>query len=271
MRLEQREAGCDVGQHIKSWRSLRKLSQMELAGMANISARHLSFIETGRGKASPATLLSLASTLQIPLLEQNRLLLAAGFAPRYEEAPISDEKMAHIRSVVELILESHQPFPAYAVNRVWDIVAANDAHHALVALMISDSNRREIGDNNILRLLFHPKGLRNHIVNWLQLSQYVMQALRTQSLMYPTDEELITLSAEITKWTDTGEDASNAESSMSPSFAVPMTIRIKDREISLVTTMLKFAAPLSATVEGLTIESFYPADEKSKDAFCSMI
>lgn len=269
-RVEHRETASDVGQRIKTWRSVRKLSQMELAGRANISARHLSFIETGRGKASPATLLSLASTLQIPLQEQNRLLLAAGFAPRFEEAPISHEKMTHVRGVVEMILKSHDPYPAFAINRAWNIVAANNAHQSFLARTLKQSDREAIGENNILRLLFHPRGLKNHIVNWAQLSRYLLQGLNRQRLTYPSDEDLAELYKEIAAWTNAADTESPPEHEFLQEFAVPMTIRIQETDISLVTTMLKFAAPLSASVEDLTIESFYPADRESEDAIHSL-
>jgi transcriptional regulator with XRE-family HTH domain len=266
MRFEQRESGADVGQRIRSWRSHRKLSQMELAGMANISARHLSFIETGRGKASPATLLSLASTLQIPLQEQNHLLLAAGFAPRYGEAPITDDKMTHVRNLVQMILKSHEPFPAFAINRSWDIVASNSAHSELLARMINPRDQETIGNGNIMRLLFHPNGMRKHIVNWSQLSGFLMRSLQSQLLTYPGDQALVDLSTDIDGWTG-NDDFGDGEYVMSvQDFAVPMTIRMQGHEISLVTTMLKFAVPMSATVEGLTIESFYPADAQSEAA-----
>ncbi len=264
MGLERREADPNVGQHIRSWRVHRRLSQLELAGQANISARHLSFIETGRGKASPETLLLLANTLQIPLQEQNHLLMLAGFAPRYEEAPISDNKMLHVRKVVDMILASHSPFPAFAVNPAWEVLAYNEAHNVLLAELVDPELLANRAEHNIMRLVFHPRGIRNHIANWSQLSALLLRSLQGQLLMYPGEPSLQALSEEVNAWMASDSDVQATSTPFAHDFAVPMILRLQGRDISLVTTRLKFAAPMAATVEGLTIEAFYPADPESE-------
>ena len=258
------DQSASAGARIRSWRHHRKLSQLELAGLANISARHLSFIETGRGNASPSILQLLANSLQIPLQEQNRLLMAAGYAPRYEEAPITDEKMTHVRNVVRMILDSHNPFSAFAINQRWDILAHNETHGRLLSLLLCPEDLECIGDGNIMRLVFHPKGLRNHIVNWPQFSGLLIQSIMAQRLVYPGDPGLEALAADAEGWMDIDPRARVEDASRALDFAAPMVLRLQGREISLVTTRLKFAAPLAASVEGLTIESFYPADARSE-------
>ncbi len=263
MGLERRKTEPGVGEHIRSWRLHRKLSQMALAGLADISARHLSFIETGRGKASPQTLLALADTLQIPLQEQNHLLVLAGFAPRYDESPISDDRMGHVRHVVSMILDSHSPFPAFAVSPAWDVLADNASHRLLLAQLVEPDVLESVGEGNIMRLVFHPQGIRRHIVNWPQLSGILLRSLQGQLLMYPGNPSLEALSADVHDWMESDPTPQPTSIPHAQDFAVPMTIRLHDREISLVTTRLKFAAPMAATVEGLTIETFYPADAQS--------
>jgi hypothetical protein len=202
----------------------------------------------------------------MPLDEQNQLLLAAGFAPRYDEAPLDDDGMSHVRDVVQLILRSHEPFPAFAVDPSWNILAANEAHYALSRLMIDDDTRRQIGGDNALRLLFHPQGVKNHITNWTDVSPYLVQAVRRKSALHPNARQLATLVAEIEDWSGRATVTRNQRDVPPGDFALPMTFRIGGQRISLVTTMLSFAAPFATAVESLTIETFYPADEQSRTA-----
>lgn len=260
----------DVGKEIRRWRSVRRLSQLELAGMANISARHLSFIETGRGNASTATLLALADSLDIPLQEQNRLLLAAGFAPRFSEAKLGDTSLAHAKEIVRLILESHDPYPAYAIDNNWNVTASNKSQQTLSAILLERDTIGRIGGNNVLRLLFHPDGLRNHIVNWEQISQHMIKALNRQSLLRPEDKDLHSLIEDISEWVGDLQSIGGAKDPGLKSFALPITYRVGNTRISMITTMLRFSSPFAAAVEGLTIETFYPADEVSQEALNSL-
>src|SRR5688500_4836709 len=151
-----------VGPLLRTWRNRRRLSQLGLALQADISARHLSFLETGRAKPSRATLLRLASTLEIPLRGQNELLLAAGVAPEFPERSLDDVALSQARRAIELILRSHLPNPALAVDRHWNLVVANDMARALLA----DINPNLLAPPiNVLRLSLHPDGLAPRIAN----------------------------------------------------------------------------------------------------------
>src|SRR3954451_9439158 len=172
-------ASAGVGPLLRDWRARRRLSQMELALDADVSARHLSFVETGRSKPSREMVLQLAEHLEVPLRERNALLLAAGYAPAYGERPLGDEAMAPVREALERLLKGHEPFPAVAVDRQWELVAANDPALAL----LTDGVAPELLEPpaNTLRISLHPDGLAPRIANLAEYSSHLLHLVARES------------------------------------------------------------------------------------------
>src|SRR3954469_11382807 len=166
------------GDHLRHWRQHRRLSQLDLAQEADISTRHLSFVETGRSVPSREMVLRLAERLEVPLRERNALLVAAGYAPMYRERPLDDPALAAAREAVQLILKSHEPYPALAVDRHWNLLA----HNALVPHLLAGVEDQALlqGPVNVLRVSLHPKGLAPAIVNLGQWRHHLFERLRQQ-------------------------------------------------------------------------------------------
>ena len=163
-----------AGEQIRDWRQIRRLSQMELALDAGISTRHLSFIETGRSNASRETLSLLAEELEVPLRERNHLFIAAGFAPAYSQLPIDHADLAPARQAIDMILKGHEPFPALAVDRHWNLVSANSA---VARLMAAASPHLLEPPVNVLRLSLHPEGLASAILNLGEWKAHLIERL----------------------------------------------------------------------------------------------
>src|SRR5687768_5402078 len=165
------------GEHLRFWRQHRRMSQLDLAGEADISTRHLSFVETGRSVPSREMVLRLAERLQVPLRERNALLVAAGYAPMYRERPLSDPALAPARQAVDLILKAHEPYPALAVDRHWNLLAAN----RMVAPLLAGAAPALLeAPSNVLRLSLHPQGLAPRILNLVQWREHLFERLQQQ-------------------------------------------------------------------------------------------
>src|SRR5580692_12600436 len=164
-----------VGGLLRTWRERRRLSQLELAGAADISARHVSFLETGRSVPSRAMLLRLAERLEIPLRERNALLLSAGYAPMYSERRLDDPALRQARAAIDLVIAGHSPYPALAVDRHWGLLSANASVGLLLAGVDASLLQPPV---NVLRLGFHPKGLAPRVANYTQWRAHVLMRLR---------------------------------------------------------------------------------------------
>ena len=185
------DAGSSIGEHLRHWRQRRRVSQLELACDAEVSARHLSFIETGRSTPSREMVLRLAESLDVPLRERNVLLVAAGYAPRFPERRLSDPALESARRAVDLVLAGHEPFPAIAVDRHWTLVAANRAVPSLLAGASPSLLEQPV---NVLRLSLHPRGLAPRIVNLGEWRSHLLARLRHQ-IELTADQVLIALLA----------------------------------------------------------------------------
>src|SRR5690348_16028690 len=171
------ERPIHIGEHLREWRQRRHLSQLDLAGDAEISARHLSFVETGRAAPSREMVLRLAERLDVPLRERNALLVAAGFAPMYRQRSLDDPAMASAKRAVDLVLKGHEPFPALAVDRHWNLVA----HNALVPMLMAGAAPELVkAPINVLRLSLHPDGLASRIANLAQWRAHLLERLQQQ-------------------------------------------------------------------------------------------
>jgi transcriptional regulator with XRE-family HTH domain len=253
-----------VGELLRGWRQRRRLSQLDLAGEATVSARHLSFVETGRSKPSRELVLHLAEHLDVPLRDRNSLLLAAGYAPRYHQTPIEADEMAPVRVALDTILEGHQPFPAVVVDRHWDLVTANAAALAVLTEGVADDLLAPPA--NVLRATLHPEGLAPRIVNFSQWSAHLVDRLRREVDLY-ADPRLVELLEELCAFPGVAGSPEPADT-VSRLF-VPLVLRSGAGELSFFSTVATFGTARDITVEELAIESFFPADEATAAALAA--
>jgi transcriptional regulator with XRE-family HTH domain len=258
-----RAANGDVGASIREWRTLRRMSQMELALEVGISPRHLSFVETGRSRASPAVLLALAQCLALPLRDRNAWLLAAGYAPRFGEQPLAADAMAQVRAALTTLLDAHDPYPGVVLDRHWNVVLANRAAAGLVALLPPSLGAPTL---NLFRASLHPQGFAAHTRNFAQWGAYLVGALER---LAATNRDAATyeLLDEIRGYP--GVDALEphaVEDAPGASLLVPCVLEVDGEVLSLFTTLTTFGTPRDITLEELCVELFYPADAATAEA-----
>jgi transcriptional regulator with XRE-family HTH domain len=252
-----------AGDYLRAWRGKRRMSQLELASEAEISTRHLSFLETGRSQASREMLLHLSEQLDIPLRERNVILVAAGYAPVFEERPLASPEMAAARQAVERVLKGHEPFPALAVDRHWQLVSAN----AAVAPLLAGVDEALKPPVNVLRLSLHPGGLAPRIANLTEWRAHLLMRLRTQ-IEQTADAVLIDLLAELSKFPATNM----LKARMPPprdetaGVFVPFQLVTDAGKLSFLSTTTVFGTPIDVTLSELALECFFPADEATAQA-----
>lgn len=241
------------GALIRAWRQRRNLSQLDLAHRAGVSSRHVSFIETGRSLPTSHMILRLCDHLAVPLREQNRCLLAAGYAPAHPEHGLAEPPMAQVAAAIESILSAHLPFPALVIDTGWDLVSANDAVYSLLDEVAQHLLEPPI---NVIRLALDPQGLAPRIANMAEWRSHLLARLR-QEFYASADQRIASLVEEF----DAGDDEARA----TPGLMVPLRLRRGDGvELSFLTTTTVFGTPREITLSELAIESFFPADETTR-------
>jgi transcriptional regulator with XRE-family HTH domain len=250
-------SAAPVGAQLRHWRMRRRLSQLELALAADVSTRHLSCLETGRAAPSREMVLRLARRLDVPLRERNGLLTAAGFAPMFAARPLDDPAMAAARAVVERVLCAHEPFPALAVDRHWNVVVQNRA----VALLLDGVEAALLAPPvNALRLALDPRGMAPRIVNFAAWRAHLLGRLG-QQVAASGDEALGALADELG-----GDAASSAHehaggpTAGEPTLVVPLVVETRLGTLSFISTTTVFGTPVDITLAELALESFFPAD-----------
>jgi transcriptional regulator with XRE-family HTH domain len=244
-----------VGELLRGWRERRRLSQLELASQADVSTRHLSFVETGRAKPSRDMVLHLAEELDLPLRERNRLLLAAGYAPVYPERSLDSTALTAIRSAVRQVLTGHEPYPAMVVDRGWNLVDANRSVALFTDLMAPELL---VPPANVLRASLHPDGAAPWIANLGEWRAHLLGRLRRQ-IATTADDDLAALYAEL-RALPCDQPEPEVEVPGPGDVAVPLRLRHGDTELVFVSTVATFGTPLDVTVAELSIEAFFPAD-----------
>ncbi|MDP1626644.1 helix-turn-helix domain-containing protein [Parvibaculum sp.] len=244
-----------VGELLREWRQRRRLSQLAFACDAEISARHLSFLETGRSKPSRQMLLHLADLLEVPFRERNSLLLAAGYAPVYSETRLDSPDAAAARRAVDLVLASHEPFPALAIDRHWNLVAANRAVPLFLAGIPEELLQPPI---NVLRLSLHPQGLGPRIENLGEWRAHVFMRLQHQ-IDLTNDEGLIALVKELETYPGGLKPRENHEAEFG-GLIVPLKLKSDAGTLSFFTATTVFGTAVDITFSELIIESFMPGD-----------
>jgi transcriptional regulator with XRE-family HTH domain len=246
-----------VGEQLRAWRSRRRLSQLDLALDAEISARHLSFLETGRSRPSRPMLLRLADRLNIPARDRNLLLVAAGFAPALPERSLDHPALSAASRAVELVLKAHEPFPALAVDRHWQMVAANAGVAPFLAGVAPHLLEPPV---NVLRLSLHPEGVAPRIVNLAEWRAHIFHRLEAQ-VEASADRGLADLLGELRAYPGGSPKAYDAYGGV----AVPLVLRAGDAELSFLSTTTMFGTPIDITLSELAIEAFLPADARTAE------
>ncbi|MGE4248114.1 MAG: helix-turn-helix domain-containing protein [Parvibaculaceae bacterium] len=247
------------GEQLRDWRTRRRMSQLDLAGEAEISTRHLSFIETGRSLPSRGMVLKLAEVIDLPLRERNVLLLAAGYAPAYAERKLDDPSLATARQAIDLILKGHAPYPALAVDRHWTLVAANDTAMTLMAGVAAHLAAPPV---NVLRLSLHPDGLSSRIENLSEWRAHLLDRLRRQ-IDVTGDTVLIALLAELAAYPHPASARPHADYG---GVVVPIRLKAGENILSFFSTITVFGTPVDVTLSELALESFFPADVETARA-----
>lgn len=241
-----------VGLHLRQWRQKRRMSQLDLACEAEISTRHLSFIETGRATPSRLMILKLAEQLDVPVRERNVLLVSGGFAPMFPERGLDDPALAAARWAIDAVLNAQKPYPAFAIDRCWTLVAGNGALPQMyegVAVHLLQ------GKVNGLRLTLHPQGLAQRIENLGEWRAHLLGRLQRQ-IELTADRALVDLMAELKAY-----PAPVAGPRVQPdALMAPLRLRVGDRRLSFYSTTMVFGSPVDVTLSEIAVESFIPAD-----------
>lgn len=252
-----------VGNLLRDWRRRRRMSQLDLACEADISARHLSFLETGRSLPSREMVLHLAERLEIPLRERNALLIAAGYAPVFKERPLEDPTLQAARKAVDLVLAGHEPYPAIAVDRHWTLVASNRAIQLFLAGVEQSLLAPPV---NVLRLSLHPGGLAPRIVNLAEWRSHLLARLRRQ-IEATADSVLAELLNELSGYPIAVENGYKMPANTDyAGVVVPLQFAAGDGILSFISTTTVFGTPVDITLSELAMESFFPADAATSDA-----
>lgn len=243
---------------LKTWRQRRRLSQLELALSSGVSQRHISFLESGRAQPSRSMILQLSETLEVPLRERNEWLSAAGFAPIFRARPLDDPQMNQVMSAVQMMLTNHEPFPAVAIDRAWNIRLANKAFEMIGTMLGPDLWQRVGGtQRNLMRLFFHPNGIKPYVTNWTAIAPLLWhRAQREAEAFGGHDMKQVLL--DLSQYQDAETLWAAEDAALVP--VLPLEIEKDGVHISLFTVIATFGTAQDVTADELRIESLFPAD-----------
>ena len=253
-----------IGDLLRHWRSVRRLSQLALALESGTTPRYVSFIETGRSQPSRAMVLRLARVLDVPIRERNQLLLAAGYAPLYPEAGLTGENAAHVRAALDRMLTTQEPYPAVVMDRHWNILDGNAPAQALFAWLLGD--RAGEDGANVLRLIFDPDGLRPCVENWEEAAEALVQRVHREAVGGAPDAHTIALLDEVLAYPGV------PSAWRVPDFALPLLPVVPVRfsrdgvVLSYFSTVTTLGTPQDAMLQEIRVESFHPADASTASA-----
>ncbi len=250
---------------LRGWRQKRRLSQLELALSSGVSQRHVSFLEKGRAKPSRSMILQLSETLEVPLRERNDWLTAAGFAPLFRARPLDDPQMGQVMGAVRMMLANHEPFPAVAVDRAWNIILANKAFD-LLSGVIGEGLWSRIGgaQRNLMRLFFHPEGIRPLVVNWDTVAPVLWHRAQREAEALG-GEEMKEILLELSQYQDADTLWASEEAPLVPVLA--LEIKKGDVRIALFTVISTFGTAQDVTADEMRIETMFPADAATEALF----
>lgn len=248
---------------LRRWRSVRRVSQMSLALDANLSARHLSCVETGRAQPSRETVLRLAEALQIPLRERNTLLTAAGFAPLYRNTNLNAPEMAAARQAVDLLLEKQEPYPVVVTDRHWNTLRMNEGMKRFLARFPIDA---AVKPHNGVRFVFHPKGLRPYLENWNEVAARIIQRVHREVAANPEDEAMRTFLDELLSYPAVPDRWRTPDVGAPPPPLLTLDYRRGDARLRFFAAVTTFGTAQDVALQEIRIETFFPADGVTRAA-----
>ena len=245
-----------TGQIVRHWRGIRGLSQVALADAAGVSTRHMSFVENGRSKPSRDLLVRLARRLQLPSRETNGLLEGAGYSRHFDDTNLADPQAAPVRTVLEFLLQRHEPFPACVVDLAFEVIMKNQAFARVTDLLLPPGVAPEETRENVLLAVFHPEGLKPYIVNWRQVAAVLSQRVHQEALFRPTDPRLAALVQKMESYGPIPVDEEWEEDRL----LLPLRLEKDGMRIKLFTVLSTVGTATDAGVQDLRVETFFPAD-----------
>jgi transcriptional regulator with XRE-family HTH domain len=251
---------------VREWRHRRSRSQLDVAYEIGVSPKHLSFVETGRSRPSPELLDAIGIHLDIPLRERNTMLLTAGFAPRYEQTTLDDPSMVTVVASLRRLLDAHEPFPGIALDRLWNVVLANDAAAALTAVLPDHLAAPPV---NVFRASLHPEGLAAHTVDFDRWAIHMLRQLH-RLVVVTGDAGLVAIEQEVGEYpniVELRERVDWAAPPAEPDLLVPYRLALGGTDVSMFTTLTTFGTPRDVTLDELAIELFFPNDSATSDFF----
>lgn len=255
-------ARSTFGALLREWRAARRLTQEDLADAAEVSVRHLSFLETGRARASREMVLVLASALDLPLRERNTLLGAAGFAGAYRETPLEQAPMAHVRRALDHLLAQQEPYPAVVLDRLWNVQRLNAGAERLFARFLLPLRPPELLLRNLAHALFHPEGLRRVLVDWPAVAAEFAERLHREAAADLGDDGPRALRDAVLAYPGLPDRLHRPGLAEAPAVALPLHLRAPDGvEARFFTTLTTLGTPLDVTAEALRVESYFPLDD----------
>ncbi|MDO8801316.1 helix-turn-helix transcriptional regulator [Phenylobacterium sp.] len=259
------DAAAGFPRLLREWRQKRRLSQLGLALSSGVSQRHVSFLESGRANPSRNMILQLSETLEVPLRDRNLWLTAAGFAPIFQVRALDDPQMALVMSAVRMMLKAHEPFPAIALDRAWNVRLSNKPFDRLGAMLGEDIWTRVGGDQrNLMRLFFHPQGIRPFVTNWSAVGPLMWRRAQREAEalggleMKAVLDDLAPLQNLDVLW-------SPADTALLP--VMPFNMQIRDLKISMFAVVATFGAAQDVTADELRLETLFPADAETEALF----
>jgi transcriptional regulator with XRE-family HTH domain len=261
------EGAPSAGALLREWRQRRSLSQLDVAMRSAVSARHLSFIETGRARPSREMVLHLAERLDVPLRERNHLLLAAGFAPVFGERSLDETEVAPVRAALERFLSAHEPYPAVVFDRHWNIVAAN---RGVAYVTRGVAPELLAPPANVLRIALHPDGMAPRISNLAEWSDYLLGRLRRE-IEVTRDAELQSLYDELVAYPGVAAEHNRAIPPPRNDILLMHELRLGEAQLALFSTITSFGTARDVTLAELTIEAFYPANSQTEEALTAAV
>ncbi len=247
------------GTLLRQWRAARRMSQERLAADAEVSTRHISFMENGRSVPSRSMVLVLASALELPLRERNVLLAAAGYAPAYRESPPGGDAESPLRRTLALILRHQEPYPALGLTPLWDTIDLNRAALRVFSHFMPGALEPRLA-TNALHALFHPDGLRRSVVNWAQVAEHLLARLRREAMLEPEPRGHQALWEALQAYPDVPRVLDAGAPLASPDPWLALHLKRDDVELRFFTTLTTLGTPVDVAAEELRIESYYPAD-----------
>ncbi|HUQ01363.1 MAG TPA: helix-turn-helix transcriptional regulator [Kofleriaceae bacterium] len=257
-----------VGSLLRSWRDARGMSQERLAARAGVSTRHLSFIETGRSSPGKDVLLALAGALEVPLRDQNSLLLAAGLAPRYATSSLDGSELSIVRRALDHVLRQQEPFPAIVVDRLWNVLRLNQGAQRMLAAFLPPNMPADVAGNAMLALV-HPDGWKPFIVDWDDLAGHLVERLHRELAASPRDAQLAELLARVLGQPGVPAHWHKARLAASVRPFAAVHLRRGALELRMFTMLTTLGTPLDVTAEELRIETYFPADDATESVLRS--